>query len=53
MKDGGSQQGATLYDVPASAQKRCLYFRNIASSGRRFLLNVFIVIIVVVAIIIF
>jgi len=37
--DGGSQQRATLYDVPASApasgcsaQKRCLYFRNIASN---------------------
>jgi len=40
--DGGSQQGATLYDVSVSApvgrcaaQKHCLYFRNIASSGRQ------------------
>jgi len=45
MTDGGSQQGATLYNVPASApvgrcsaRKRCMYFRNIAPSGRRFLL---------------
>jgi len=46
--DGGSQQGATLYDVPASApvgrcsaRKLCLYFRNIASSGGRFLLTIY------------
>jgi len=43
-----SQQGATLYDVPASApvghcsaRKRCLYFRNIASIGRRFQLTIY------------
>jgi len=43
MRDGGSEQGATIYDIPASApvgrcsaRKRCMYFRNIASSGRRF-----------------
>jgi len=58
--DGGSQLGATLYEVSASApvgycsaRKRCLYFRNIASSGPRFLLTVFIVIVIVVVTIIF
>jgi len=46
--DGGSQQGATLYNVLASAPvgrcsawTRCLYFGNIAPSGRRFLLTIY------------
>jgi len=57
--DGGSQQGATPYDVPASApvgrcsaRKRCLHFRNIVSSGRRFRLAIFIIIIIIIIIII-
>jgi len=48
MTEDGSQQRATLYDVSASApvgrcsaQKRCLYLRNVASSGWRFLLTIY------------
>jgi len=48
MTDGGSQQGATLYDAPASAPvgrcsawTHCLYFGNIASSVRWFLLTIY------------
>jgi len=39
-----------LFDAVQRGNAACMYFRNIASSGRRFLLAVFIVIVIVIII---